>query len=305
MVEAGKQKNLHLTFDMEEFFGNQFGLGMPMKKMYELSMPGTERLVDLAARLQFRATFFFTLKFAEFCPGALSSIIAQGHEIACHGYHHDHDYSSMPEEESRDYIKRSKCGLEDMTGQAIRGFRAPQFYHPSHTLLGELGFEYDSSLHPTIFNVNKRLKRFLIGGSGAASPAEGEADNRISLNSRRPFFHQGILVVPVTVTPWGRLPFSWVWFRNAGLGYAKLCTRLTMLSEQYVHLYFHPYDFSDLDRPPFNQVLSRSFVRNTGMEFLAGLEAFVHWTRDVLGLRSAPLVDLVPTFRAAAANRNC
>jgi len=297
LVTGASQKHLFLTFDMEEFFGNVFGLGMPAEHMYELSMPGAERLVALMEKIEGRATFFFTLRFAEYCPQIVTKLASLGHEIACHGYDHDHDYSEMPFDECRDYLTRSKEGLEDLCGMEVTGYRAPQFYHPDRNLLRELGFVYDSSLHPWLLDVSKQSKRFLIGGRKALTAQENGVPLPISPRKTRPFIQDGIVVIPVSVTPLLHLPFSWVWFRNMGYLYAQVCARMTLWTNEYVHLYFHPYDFSDLDIAPYNQQLSRTIVRRTGIPCLSMLEDFSNWCTQEMGLQCIALCDRVEHWR--------
>jgi peptidoglycan/xylan/chitin deacetylase (PgdA/CDA1 family) len=49
-------------------------------------------------------------------------------------------------------VSEAKAIIEDVTGQAVRGFRAPNAVLPSYLVeaLREIGFAFDSSLFPSL-----------------------------------------------------------------------------------------------------------------------------------------------------------
>jgi len=99
-----------------------------------------------------RATFFCLGWVAERYPGLVKEIAARGHEIATHG--HDHrTLHRMAPEDFRSDVRRSKAVLEDLTGKAVLGYRAPSYSITRRSLwaleiLAEEGFVYDSSIFP-------------------------------------------------------------------------------------------------------------------------------------------------------------
>jgi polysaccharide deacetylase family protein (PEP-CTERM system associated) len=91
-------------------------------------------------------------KFAESFPGVIKQIVRGGHEIASHGYGHIEIFRQTPTQ-FREDVHRAKSYLEDLIGQPVVGYRAPDFSIISETLwsldiLAELGFQYDSSIFP-------------------------------------------------------------------------------------------------------------------------------------------------------------
>ena len=79
-------------------------------------------------------------------------IAERGHEIATHGYAHRIVYEQTPEEFRAD-VERAKKTLEDLTGEAVLGYRAPSFSFTERSLwapdiLLDLGLRYDSSVFP-------------------------------------------------------------------------------------------------------------------------------------------------------------
>ena len=111
----------------------------------------TMRILEILAEHRAKGTFFVLGWVAERHPGLIRRIADQGHEIASHGYGHELLYT-LSEAEFRTDVDRCKKLLEDVTGQAVLGYRAPSFSITDWavTILQEMGFEYDSSVFPTV-----------------------------------------------------------------------------------------------------------------------------------------------------------
>ncbi|GAB6094602.1 DUF3473 domain-containing protein [Desulfatiferula olefinivorans] len=93
-----------------------------------------------------KATFFILGWVAERFPGLVRDITDRGHEVASHGYMH-HLCSQLSEADLRSDLLKSKALLEDITGTAVSGYRAPSFDIGRKTLplIESCGFSYDSS----------------------------------------------------------------------------------------------------------------------------------------------------------------
>jgi polysaccharide deacetylase family protein (PEP-CTERM system associated) len=79
-------------------------------------------------------------------------VALRGHEIGSHTHSHELIFRQQPAAFRAD-VERSLTRLEDLTGRAVIGFRAPEFsvVHLRHwcfEVLAELGFLYDSSVFP-------------------------------------------------------------------------------------------------------------------------------------------------------------
>ncbi|MBT8484736.1 MAG: DUF3473 domain-containing protein [Phycisphaerae bacterium] len=111
----------------------------------------TDRMLELMATRGVTATCFVLGWVAEKVPGLVRRIADAGHEIASHGYGHDLIYT-LSEADFRADIVRSKKFLEDLTGRAVHGYRAPSFSITdwSIPILAAEGFTYDSSAFPTV-----------------------------------------------------------------------------------------------------------------------------------------------------------
>ena len=81
------------------------------------------RMLQLMADRSVTGTFFILGWTAEKAPQLIRDIAGAGHEIACHGYGHDLIYT-LSEDEFRADVDRCKKLLEDLSGKAVRGYRA-------------------------------------------------------------------------------------------------------------------------------------------------------------------------------------
>jgi polysaccharide deacetylase family protein (PEP-CTERM system associated) len=99
-----------------------------------------------------KATFFTLGWVADKSPELVRTIQKAGHEIASHGYSHQLIYNQTPEV-FREETRRSKAILEDITGDAITGYRAASYSITNESrwaldILAEEGFVWDSSIFP-------------------------------------------------------------------------------------------------------------------------------------------------------------
>lgn len=121
---------------------------------YDYLTEPTHRTLDLFDELGITATFFVVADVVDNYPGLVEEIANRGHEIGCHGLHHecaidpDTKEPRFKREEYKEQIGTAKQKLETATGQEVVGFRAPNAYVGGWVLdvLEELGFEYDSSV---------------------------------------------------------------------------------------------------------------------------------------------------------------
>lgn len=113
----------------------------------------TGRVLDLFAARGVRATFFTLGCVAKAHPRLVRRIVAEGHELASHGFWHDKVSAMNPAAFLAD-LKDSRAVLEDTGGVAVRGYRAPSFSIGeaeaawAYDCLAEAGYRYSSSLHP-------------------------------------------------------------------------------------------------------------------------------------------------------------
>ena len=112
----------------------------------------TSVLLELLGEADIKATFFFVGRIARDIPSLVKKVAKNGHEIACHNYMHIRIFDT-DRNEFKDKLSIAKKALEDISGQPVYGFRAPDFSITNKSLwavdiLKELGFIYDSSIYP-------------------------------------------------------------------------------------------------------------------------------------------------------------
>jgi polysaccharide deacetylase family protein (PEP-CTERM system associated) len=193
----------------------------------------TRHLFELLEKHGVRGTFFFLGWVAEHYPQLVKEAVRLGHEVACHSYWHKQVHTVSPEE-FREDTKRAKACIEDAGGAQVIGYRAPSFSMILGTewateILAELGFLYDSSVHPI---------------------AHDFYDNRNA--PRGPYQRGGILEIPISTIRIGtrNYPFS-------GGGYFRLLPYgVTRWAIEHLNrkedtpgvFYIHPWEVDD--HPP-------------------------------------------------------
>jgi hypothetical protein len=110
-----------------------------------------------------RATFFVLGWIAERLPHLVREIHSRGHEVASHGYGHKLCTESSAAELRADLLSSRKL-LEDITGERIYGYRAPNFSVSDDILklIEESGYLYDSSYNS--FAANPRYGKVSLNG---------------------------------------------------------------------------------------------------------------------------------------------
>ena len=202
-----------------------------------------------------KATFFILGWIAERYPGLVKEIMAQGHEVASHGYCHTLVTRQTPEEFRADIAKTKKI-LEDITGDEVIGYRASTYSITKKTvwalkILAEEGYRYDSSIFPVYHDV--------YGFPGAPRfpfKVNLKGDALIGLNHSTPSndlnSYSALWEFPVsTFRFWGQnLPV-------AGGGYfrlfpywltKRLIGRINRREKKPFVFYIHPWEF-DPDQP--------------------------------------------------------
>jgi polysaccharide deacetylase family protein (PEP-CTERM system associated) len=108
-----------------------------------------DRMLAHMADCGVRSTCFVLGWIAERCPALVARIAAEGHEIASHGYGHEL-LDTLTPQQFREDVQRSRGVLQDLSGCAVIGYRAPAFSITDWAIpiLQEAGFSYDSSWFP-------------------------------------------------------------------------------------------------------------------------------------------------------------
>jgi len=111
-----------------------------------------DRILELLDGQEVKATFFTLGWVAERFPGVVRRIVAGGHELASHGYGHER-VSDLSVRAFEQDVRHAKGLLEDISGLAVQGYRAPSFSIGAgsawaHDVLVQTGHRYSSSVYP-------------------------------------------------------------------------------------------------------------------------------------------------------------
>jgi polysaccharide deacetylase family protein (PEP-CTERM system associated) len=146
-----------LSVDVEEYYHAEIyrdatnGVRDGLESRVEAS---TERVLAILSAAEAKATFFILGQVAAAHPALVRKIAGEKHEIACHGDAHEPVFRQTPTEFRAD-VSRAKAVLEDITGEAVVGYRAPSFSIGraqawAYDILLQEGFRYDSSSYPIL-----------------------------------------------------------------------------------------------------------------------------------------------------------
>ena len=121
------------------------------KENYEIER-NVNILLELLDSISIKATFFFLGRIGRDIPNIVKETAKHGHEIACHSHEHVR-ITGLSKEEFKDSLICAKKYLEDVSGNVVCGFRAPDFSITKSNIwaldtLREVGFLYDSSIYP-------------------------------------------------------------------------------------------------------------------------------------------------------------
>ncbi len=240
-------KRILLSFDVEEFdLPKEYGVGISESEQFGFSLEGLKKVVGLLNEEGVRATFFVTASFALKYPSVIKEI-SKKHEVGSHGFSHGSWVYSEGE------VRKSKEVIEGVIGKGVSGFRMSRLQKVDYSSLRKLGFVYDSSIAPSF--IPGRYNYFF--------------------EKRKIELKEGVYVVPISVLPVLRLPFSWIFFRNFGLGYGKMITLASIKTLGFVNFYLHPWEFNSLDkfRVPWY------VKKNSGDVLMRYLLDYVRWCK--------------------------
>jgi polysaccharide deacetylase family protein (PEP-CTERM system associated) len=221
-----------LTIDLEDWHQliHQSVTGEQLPPTPEL-VHATSHLLDQLDEIGVKATFFVVGKVVEVYPQLVRELACRGHEVGSHTYTHTllgkSDRVSFLQE-----MRRAIAQIEDLTGARPVGFRAPEFSvqrldHWCFEVLGELGFEYDSSVFP--------IARLRYGIADAPTHPF-----RLSAAAG------GLLEFPLAT--WDAYGTRWpvaggTYFRLLPLSLLEAALRDLTAQRRTAVLYFHPYEF--------------------------------------------------------------
>jgi hypothetical protein len=226
-------------------------------------------VLDSLEKLDIRITFFIVGQDAaiEKNRNVLQSIVARGHEVGNHSFHHESWLKTYSKLEIEEEISRAEEAIFSVTGVRTNMFRGPGFswsYDLLHVLQSR-NYIFDASLLPTY--ISPLMRRYYFWKSKLSRQ---EKKNRKELfgSFKESFYplkpyrwHLGhktsLLEIPVTTMPFFKIPFHQsylLYLSNFSLSLMKLylnfaifMCKLTKTQPSYL---LHPLDLIGEDTVP-------------------------------------------------------
>lgn len=228
-----------MTVDVEDYFQVSAFEGHVDKSQWQ-TIPcrveaNTHKILDLFAERNVRGTFFTLGWVAERYPDLVRAIVAQGHELASHGWEHIRVNTQTPEQFRQD-IDRTRKLLQDVGGVPVLGYRAASYSIGAQEAwawdqLAEAGHRYSSSIVP--------IKHDLYGIPDAPRFPFMAADDRL-------------LEIPITTVALSGRNINCGgggWFRLFPYAFSRWAMHHVNTSDGEAGIfYFHPWEI-DPDQP--------------------------------------------------------
>ena len=239
----------------------------------------TDAVLDLFAVADVKATFFTLGWVATRYPLLMRRIVDAGHEVASHGWDHVRVFTMTADEFARD-LDRTRKTLEDTTGAAVTGYRAPSFSIDertpwAHQVLADAGYTYSSSIAPIVHDHYgwPEAPRFAF----------------------RPISGSGLIELPVTTAKFAGRTLAaggGGFFRLLPFALSRWAFAKVNQAGQPGIFYFHPWEI-DCDQPRVANAPTKSKLRHyTNLDVMAAklnrMMAAFAWDRvDVVAGRAA------------------
>ncbi|MBQ6375810.1 polysaccharide deacetylase family protein [Candidatus Saccharibacteria bacterium] len=239
-----------LSFDTEEFdLPREHGGEISVKDGVKVSSEGIERILELLEKRQIIATFFTTANFALENPDLTRRILAAGHEVACHGVDH-----FTPKKgdivKSKQILEKILNPTKTKSPYHVSGYRQPRMFPIDYAELEAAGYLYDSSVNPA----------FIPGRY-----------NHLDTPTA-PYKVHNVLEIPVSVATPLRTPLFWLALHIFPFHFYLHLAKKSLKKTGYFATYFHPWEFTDLDR--FKEV--PTFIKiNSNQKLLARLDQLI------------------------------
>ena len=239
-----------LSFDVEEFdMPFEYGGTPSMKEQISTSTEGLDKLLPLLEKFEAKSTIYCTGVYATQKPEIVKKM-SEFHEIASHNHYH----SSHKTED----LTTSREILEKITEKKVVGFRMPRMAPVSNQDLIEAGYKYNASINPTYL--------------------PGRYDYR---HISRTFYKEdNLLQFPASVSSKYRIPLFWIAFHNFPLWFFFYLCKNVLQKDGYLHLYFHPWEFTNYTKANNGAKYPFYLKRNNGEKMVRRFEKLLQFLKN-------------------------
>ena len=246
-----------LTIDVEDWFQvENFKSAIPFSSWEKMELrveKNTHRLLDLFDSIAVKntgicATFFVLGWIAERLPDLVREIKNRGHDVASHGFCH-HLCANQDKIALQKDLLDSKKLLEEITGSAVYGYRAPSFSVSDDIIkvVEDAGYRYDASYNS--FDKHGRYGKLLLNGSNKYGIAYKVSDSFYEVPVSNLTIQNLKFKIQNFTLPWG----GGGYFRLMPLPIFKMGVKKILQEESAYHFYLHPWEI-DPDQPRVKNV---------------------------------------------------
>jgi polysaccharide deacetylase family protein (PEP-CTERM system associated) len=243
------------TFDIEDWFhAENVRASLPTANPDSLEAriePNAHELLDILAGAGVRSTMFVLGWVAERYPTIVRRIVDEGHELASHTHLH-RNLNQLSRDEVVRELAQAKDALEQVSGLAVRGVRAPNFSVSDEVLdvLAEAGYWYDSSYF-----------------GFAQHDRYGHISMTIDAHAPVVEVRPGLLEIQMTRVPIGPLLVPWsggAYFRLIPYPVFRRGVAKQLRSTSWFTFYLHPWELDAEETAPPGMSRSLRFRAYTG-----------------------------------------
>jgi polysaccharide deacetylase family protein (PEP-CTERM system associated) len=252
---TGTMSRFLATFDIEDWFhAENVRASLPNADPDSLEPriePNAHELLDILDEAGVRSTMFVLGWVAERYPTIVRRIVDEGHEVASHTHFH-RNLNQLSRDEVVGELAQAKDALEQVTGLAVRGVRAPNFSVSDEVLdvLAEAGYWYDSSYF-----------------GFAQHDRYGHISATIDADAPVVEVRPGLLEIQMTRVPVGPLLVPWAggaYFRLIPYPVFRRGVAKQLRSTSWFTFYLHPWELDAEETAPPGMSRSLRFRAYTG-----------------------------------------
>lgn len=266
-----------MTIDVEDYF-HVHAFKHVIDRAEWRSIPSrveanTHTILDLLDEAGAKATFFTLGCVGAEHPGIVKRIVADGHELASHGWDHWAVFDQDRETFLADVVK-ARGVLQEIAGVSIKGYRAASFSIDARSpwaydVLAEAGYAYSSSSHP-------------IAHDAYGDPNADRGPHRDA--------NSGIVEIPVITGRFGkkRIPIGGGgFFRLFPLSWFHKAHKQAIAEGLTPNFYLHPWEVDPSQprvkaaplRSKFRHYIGLSRCESKLKRLLQGSAEHLSWTR--------------------------
>lgn len=256
-----------ITFDVDSLDSIFRGRGLRDKSYsYREFSLGFDTILSILKEFNIKATFFVVGQdlVHERNREIIRDVWKEGHEVANHTMRHIQGFRYLSRQEKINELKEAEDIIAEVVGEKPKGFRAPGWNVDDSimSILKGRDYLYDSSIFPSFLNPLLKCLHY-------RSTSLRSCVNRTTLGPMKYMFaptrpyqanehsflkksgDSSIVELPISVTPFFRMPFFATFLLKTGIGVFEASYKLMKTFKRPIIYLFHLFDFVDFSDQEF------------------------------------------------------